>query len=395
VAERDQTRAPRALHPVAWWGWAIAVAVAVSRTSNPILLLLAIASVGYVVARRRTEAPWARAWKYYLAVAAVVIVIRVVFSGVFGGDVSPTDHILFRLPQIPLPSWAAGVQLGGPVALEVTLAAAVNGLRLGCLLCCVGAANALANPKRALRVLPGALYELGVAVVVAISVAPQLVESIQRVRRARRLRPVPTGRRRPGRGRIIEGILIPVLEDSLERSLRLAAAMDSRGYGRTGSAGPRDRRLSAGLMFGGLGALCIGCYGLLDAGAPGWLGLPVLVAGAALSTAGLAAGGRRVSRSRYRPDPWRGPEWAVLACGLVPAVVLVAGLGATVAQLNPSFEPLAWPSLPLVPAVALVVAALAGVVAPPPVTVVRPPRRQAAAPRPAPAPAPASLEAPA
>ena len=68
------------------------------------------------------------------------------------------------------------------------LAAAVDGLRLGTLMCCIGAANALANPQRALRVLPGALYELGVIVVVAISVAPQLVESIQRVRRARRLR---------------------------------------------------------------------------------------------------------------------------------------------------------------------------------------------------------------
>lgn len=371
----DLTRASRALHPVAWWVWALAVAAAVSRTTNPILLALAFASVGFVVARRRTEAPWARAWKYYLFVALVVIGIRVVFRTIFGGDVAPTDHILFRLPQIPLPSWVAGVQLGGPVSLEATISAAVDGLRLGCLLGCVGAANALANPKRALRVLPGALYELGVAVVVAISVAPQLVESIQRVRRARRLRPLPPGRRRPGRGRILEGILIPVLEDALERSLRLAAAMDSRGYGRIGPAGARRRTLTGVLMLGGLGLLCVGCYGLLDGGGPGWLGLPFLVAGAAACAGGLAAGSRRVVRSRYRPDPWRGAEWAVVASGVVPAVVLVAGLGATAAQLNPSFEPLTWPSLPLVPTLALVVASLAGVVSPPPVTITRPARR--------------------
>ena len=49
--------------------------------------------------------------------------------------------------------------------------------------------DTLANPKRALRVLPGALYELGVAVTVALSVAPQLVDSTQRVRRARRVQP--------------------------------------------------------------------------------------------------------------------------------------------------------------------------------------------------------------
>ena len=116
-------------------------------------------------------------------------------------------HVLFDLPHLPLPSWVSGVQLGGPVTLEGTMSALYDGLRLGCLLCCLGAANALANPKRALRALPGALYELGVAVVVSLSVAPQLVESVQRVRRARKLRggdrarsPRPPQHRHPGHG---------------------------------------------------------------------------------------------------------------------------------------------------------------------------------------------------
>ena len=153
--------------------------------------------------------------------------------------------MLFRLPQLHAPRWYAGVQFGGPVSLEASLAAAVDGLRLACLLCCVGAANTLANPKRALRVLPGALYELGVAVTVSISVAPQLVESVQRVRRARRLR---AGR--VSGLRALRGIAVPVLEDALERSLRLAAAMDSRGYGRHGSASPAARRLTGGAAAG-------------------------------------------------------------------------------------------------------------------------------------------------
>src|SRR5207342_1544461 len=92
------------------------------------------------------------------------------------------------LPQLPLPGWMAGITVGGPVSLEGVLAAVYDGMRLATLLCCIGAANALANPKRALRMLPGALYELGVAVTVAITLAPQLVESVQRVRRARKLR---------------------------------------------------------------------------------------------------------------------------------------------------------------------------------------------------------------
>ena len=231
---------PRTLHPVAWWLWAVGLATAASPTTNPLLLLLVLAVLGVVVASRRSEAPWARAFKYYLYLAFVVVAVRVVFRSVFGGDADAgTAHVLFTLPHVPLPSWAAGVQLGGPVTLEGTVAALYDGLRLGTLLCCIGAANALANPKRALRVLPGALYELGAAVVVALSVAPQLVESAQRVRRARKLR--GDTRRR---FHALRGIAIPVLEDALERSLRLAAAMDSRGYGRTGTATRRSRRVT-------------------------------------------------------------------------------------------------------------------------------------------------------
>lgn len=364
-------RLPRNLHPLAWWAWAIGLAVAVSRTTNPLLLILVLAVLGFVVVNRRTDAPWARAFKYYLGVALVVITIRVVFRAVFGGGVTPEDHILFRLPQVPLPGWAKGVQVGGPVSLEATLSAAIDGLRLGALMCCIGAANTLANPKRALRVLPGALYELGVAVVVAISVAPQLIESGQRVRRARRLR--AGGTRGLGAAR---ALVIPVLEDALERSLRLAAGMDTRGFGRTGTATPTSRRVTAGLLVGGMAGLCLGVFGLLDSSAPGWLGMPLTVVGAALCCGGLALGGRRVKRTRYRPDPWRLAEWQVLACGVLPAVVLAAGAGTSVGGLNPSLYPLAWPGLPTLPAVAIVVAALAAVAAPPPARPYRPaPRR--------------------
>jgi energy-coupling factor transport system permease protein len=354
-------RVPRTLHPVAWWIWALGLATAASRTTNPLLLLLVLAVLGVVVAHCRSDAPWARAFKYYLYLALTVVVIRVAFRSIFGGDVDAGGaHVLFDLPRLPLPSWMSGVQLGGPVTLEGTMSALYDGLRLGCLLCCLGAANALANPKRALRALPGALYELGVAVVVSLSVAPQLVESVQRVRRARKLR--------GGSGRgfhALRSIAIPVMEDALERSLRLAAAMDSRGYGRTGGASRRARRATGGLLVTGMGGLCIGAYGLLDGSAPGPLGLPALAAGSALCCLGLALGSRRVGASQYRPDPWKGPEWIVATSGVIPAVVLVAGFGAS--GLNPSVTPLAWPSMPLVPALAIAVAAVAAVAAPPPV----------------------------
>jgi energy-coupling factor transport system permease protein len=357
----DSQRVPRTLHPIAWWIWALGLAVAVSRTTNPLLLLLALAVLGFVVSNRRGRAPWARAFKYYLVLAVFVIVLRVVFRTIFGTGISPTDHILFRLPHIPTPSWYAGVSLGGPVSLEATLSAAVDGLRLGTLICCIGAANALANPKRALRILPGALYELGMAVVVAISIAPQLIESVQRVARARRLR----GGASKGL-HALRAIAIPVLEDALDRSLLLAAAMDSRGYGRSGSATTTSRRLTGVLMIGGMVGLATGIYGLLDGSAPRFLGLPAILAGAVLCCAGLTLGGRRVTRTHYRPDPWLLAEWAVAGCGVVSAVLLYASTSYSAAQLDPSFSPLQFPPLPLLPAAGILLALVAGFAAPPP-----------------------------
>ena len=144
-----------------------------------------------------------------------------------------------------------GLHLLGPVTRESVLAGLYDGLRLGTIVICVGAANALANPKRLLRSVPAALHEVGTALVVAVTVLPQLVDSARRVRAAQALRAGDT--RRTGR---LRRYLVPVLEDALERSLRLAAGMDTRGYGRSAGAPPAERRLTGGLMLLGLCGVC-------------------------------------------------------------------------------------------------------------------------------------------
>lgn len=350
---------PRALHPLAWWVWALSVATLASRTTNPLLLALVLAVLCLVVAARRTDAPWALSFRAYLVLGAVVVGIRVLFAVVLGGAYGGTP--LWTLPEVPLPAWAAGIRLGGVVEAETVLAAAYDGLRLAVILAAAGAANTLANPRRVLRLLPAALYEAGVAVVVALSVAPQLVESALRVRRARRLR---------GGGdrgvRAVRAVAMPVLQDALDRAVSLAAAMDSRGYGRSADVPRRTRRLTAGLLLAGLGGLTLGSYGLLDATTPPALGVPVLLVGVALAVAGLRLGGRRVRRTAYRPDAWRAAEWAVSVCGLVAvALVVAAGLFDPVA-VQPDLAGLAWPVLPPLGVAAALVAALPAVLAPPP-----------------------------
>jgi energy-coupling factor transport system permease protein len=208
--------------------------------------------------------------------------------------------------------------------------------------------------------VPGALYEVGVAVVVALSFSPQLVEGVTRVRAARRLR----GRAHTGlRG--LRGVAMPVLEGALERSVDLAAAMDSRGFGR-GAGDPGHRRRAGAQTQLGLLGVCAGLYGLLDAGSPAALGLPLLVGGALVAVGGLVVGGRRSARTRYRPDRWGPLEWFVSASGVVAAAGMLVTAAYDPAAVAPSTSPLTAPQLPLVPVLALLVALLPAWLAPSP-----------------------------
>ncbi len=348
---------PRELHPVAWWLWALGLAVAASRTSNPWLLLLIAGVVVTVVAARRSDAPWARGHALYLRLGVLIIGLRVLFRAVFGGALG--HHVILRLPSLPLPDWAAGVQVGGVVTVESLLAALSDGLRLAVLLVCIGAANTLANPRRLLRAAPRALHEVGAALTVAVSLAPQIVDSVFRVRRAQRLRGRPA--RRADR---LRRVLVPVLEDAIGRSLALAAAMDVRGYGRVGPATGRRGRSAAIATFVGVGGMAVGLYGFLDGTAPPVLGIPTLAVGVIAAVIGLRMAGDRVVVTRYRPDPWGAPEWAVVSCGAVAAILV--GWVAVVdrASVFPPVVPLQWPPLPAMAATGVLAAMLPAWVSP-------------------------------
>jgi len=353
---------PRPLHPVAWWLWALGLAATATRTTNPVLLLSLVAVAALVVSARRGDGPWGQSFRSFLLLGVVVLVVRVLFEVLFGAPLPGT--VVLTLPEITLPEWTAGVRIGGSVTAEALVAAVYAGLQLVAILACVGAANALVEPSRLLKVVPGALYEVAVAVVVALSVAPQAVVHTRRVREARRLRG------RTDRGvRALAGTALPVLEGALERSLALAAAMDARGFGRSRQVRPAERRVTAALVLVGLAAACVGGYALLDAGTPGWQGLGALLLGTAVAVAGLVRAGRRSVRTVYRPDPWRSPEWLTATVGLGAAAVTVAvavAVGPEASGLAPPLSPLAWPTLPVLPFLAVLVAATPAVLTPVP-----------------------------
>ena len=181
-------------------------------------------AVAIVVIRKSENAPWSRSFQWALKIGIWVIAIRTL-TGILIG-VPSAGRTLFRIPQIPLPTWMPGIRIGGVVTAERLMATAHDGIMLAAIIALLGAAASLASPHRLLRSLPVMVYEFGVAVVIATSVLPQLVSSSTRIRQAQRLR----GQNNRGlRG--WRRLAIPLLEDALARSLDLAAAMDSRGYG--------------------------------------------------------------------------------------------------------------------------------------------------------------------
>ena len=343
----ERTEALKTLHPLAWWCWAIGIGLAANGTTNPLLLSLVALAMVTVVMLRRVDAPWARSVRAYLVLAAFVIGMRVVFQIVIGARTGAT--VLFTLPEIPLPAWAAGIRLGGPVTAESLTFTVYDALRLAVMLLCIGAANALASPRQALRSVPAALYEASVAVVVALSVAPQLIESGQRIHRARRLRG-DTGRGLRSLGRIA----LAVLADAIDRSMALAAGMEARGFGRTRGQSVRG---TLPLMIVSVLAATFGGFLLLSTDER-WTAGALMAAGVAGTAVGLRRAGARLAVTHHRPQAWGWRENLVAASGVIAAAIVLgiggldpdhlsAGAAALLdpAAFFPSTDPLAWPQL--------------------------------------------------
>ena len=212
------------LHPLTWWIWAFGLAIAVIRFDSTIFTILCVSVVAVVVFFNRDDAPWGDSFNWTLKVSIWILIIRTAIGVIIGVPIP--GRVLFSLPVVPLPSWMPGIRIGGSVTAERLSSALTEGITICAIIIIFGAAASLTSPHKLLRVLPIYIYEFGVTVVIATSVLPQLVTSVARIRQAQRLR-----------GQSVKGfkswkrVAIPLLEESLAKSLDLAASMDSRGYG--------------------------------------------------------------------------------------------------------------------------------------------------------------------
>ena len=153
--------------------------------------------------------------------AAVFVVARVVCAAVFAGA-SGTGIRLIDLPLVSLPAPFTGVRLLGPVTLGGLAAVALSAVPFAAVILGFGLLNALfdVRPWFAAAARRGPLRSFARAMVIAWQTMPALAASVRRAVRAARLRGARPGPR----------VLVPVLEDAIERAVALAASLELRGF---------------------------------------------------------------------------------------------------------------------------------------------------------------------
>jgi energy-coupling factor transporter transmembrane protein EcfT len=211
----------KSLHPLTMWVSAILLAIGVVALDNALVALAIVGAVAILVYIRREGSPWNRSFSLSLRIGATIMAIRTIVGILIGVPIPGT--VLFRIPLLDLPSWMPGIRVGGAVTLERLTSSLHEGVIIATMIALFGAATSLTSPHKLLRVTPSFMYEIGVTLVIATSLFPQLATSARRIRTAQKLRGIENAG--------LRSIAIPLLEESLSRSLQLAAAMDARGYG--------------------------------------------------------------------------------------------------------------------------------------------------------------------
>ena len=215
----------RRWHPALWWFWAALVVAFIFLTKNrgnsqalalqftAVVVSLFIAYLKVIPARRRIV-------RITIYIALSALIFRMAMSIIVG--VPMPGRTLFTLPQLQLPRIFVGITIGGPVTSDRLFYSFREVLLFISLIIVIGVANALSSPHRMLRVLPARFYSFGLAITIANTFLPMTANSAKRVALAMRMRGQPNSTRR---------LAIPVLEEALERSVDLAASLESRGYG--------------------------------------------------------------------------------------------------------------------------------------------------------------------
>ena len=184
------------VHPAAWVAWTLCGGLVALSTTNPFYLLVVFAAAWVVHAAHRHAGPGVRSFRIFAAFGLLTIATR--------------TALVFL----------------GPVSRGSVVAAMLEGARLAVMLVVYGTFNSVSDPWRLMRLAPRRFHEPALASVLALSIAPRMIDAGLRVREAQRLRGIQAGRLRN-----LPALAVPVLSTGMEEAVTLAESMDARGHG--------------------------------------------------------------------------------------------------------------------------------------------------------------------
>ncbi|MEO5921849.1 MAG: ATP-binding cassette domain-containing protein, partial [Pseudolysinimonas sp.] len=175
--------------------------------------------------------------------AAAFVALRVAYRVVFGGA-GGSGILIVDLPRIPLDGPFTYITLFGDVTTGGIAAAAVSALPFAGLILAFGILGVVVDLRALLTrgAVRGPVRTVSRALVVAWATFPALLDSVRRVRVARELR----GERSAA------SLIVPVLEQTVERAIVLGASMEVRGFAASRFAEP-DRKRPATIRDASLG----------------------------------------------------------------------------------------------------------------------------------------------
>jgi energy-coupling factor transport system permease protein len=339
---RAQNSAERPWHASTWFVWAIAATASLQIAPSPLYVAMVVAIATLVVSVYGLDSPYARAYPLLVGVAVVFAALRVALTALttHGGP-----DVLVTLPSATLPDWFGGFTIGSTIEAPIVAQAAYEGFVIVGVVAVFAAFNAVVSHYELVQSLPRAFHELGLVVAVGVAFVPTTITAIHDVREADRAR---TGGRPVRRGRIVRQI-VPVLENGLERAITLAESMDSRGFAR-GGATPRERGAA---WCGAFGLLALaGAFVALVAGESD-VALALVVTGATAVVVAMVVASRGSTRVRYRPRRLTRADLVMMtAVCSAPAALTVLSIAGD-ASLTWAASPLRWPTLHVLPVVAL------------------------------------------
>ncbi len=218
---RDKGTIIHRLNPLCKMAWVVSVFVLALTLDDPFFLVLLFLSTLPVVAAARSWREWASFMKLaaFLCVAIVVINLLVSYHG---------DHVLATAPfSVPI--------MGTPtITLEAIVFGLAMGLRLLAVISALSIFTLTVHPDDMMLImiklrLP---YKSVLVTSLASRFMPTLLNDMQRISDVQRSRGVELDR--SGLVQKVKArmtVLIPLLSNSLDRSVQVAEAMEARAFG--------------------------------------------------------------------------------------------------------------------------------------------------------------------